>query len=270
MTATLPPARDLPPGRQGEIRAALQRSATRRRRSARFGTVAVALAAAATAVVLVLPDEPTSGYWSARPSAISGLPPERVEEIEEGCWKSSRVPERPVLHRYLEDASGELALLYTRTDALACDLDESGGYYSGVHNPGRKGFDTRWLTGHFSVDHQTQRSGDRATKPGNQTVAGRVDSRVARMTYTVFGRTVDAEVGDGTFVVRILHPVDWDFPKEIDPDESLKAYDAEGNLIGDSRDTRGKCYVDWEGEIVSGTWDPGQKPGDCLPAQPWR
>ncbi|MDT7785030.1 MAG: hypothetical protein QOF58_3449 [Pseudonocardiales bacterium] len=270
MTTMIPPARELPPGRHGEIRAAIERGVTRRRRLNRAGTVAVALAAAAAVVVLVLPDEPTSGYWSTQPAMVSGLTSEQVKEIEEGCWRSSRVPDQPVLHRYHQNAAGRLALLYTRTEALGCDVTTPGTYYSNMYVPAKKGFDTRWLTGHLSVDYQSQMSGDRAQRPGQQIVAGRVDSEVKRLTWTLFGRTVEAEIGNGTFVAAVLHPVDWDYPKEIDREESLKAYDADGRLIWDSHDAQGKCFVDWEGNIVSGAWDPRQNPDDCLPAEPWR
>ncbi|MEV6711668.1 hypothetical protein AB0M48_06415 [Lentzea sp. NPDC051208] len=269
MTTTLPPARELPPGRQIQIRARLERSVVRRRRGMRLATTATALTAVVTAVVLVLPDQPTSGYFSTQPT-IHGLSREQVEDIEEGCWKASRTPARPVLHRYHQDAAGTLALLYTPTDALACDLSTPGSYYSNAHLPNRKAFDTRWLNGHFSIDHQHQMSGDRAGRPGSQTVAGRVDSQVKRMTWTYFGRTVEAEIVDGTFVARILQPTDWDFPKERDGSESLKAYDAEGKVLGDTRVDLSWCYVDREGSIISGSFDPLPVPDFCKPAEPWR
>ncbi|GGM92319.1 hypothetical protein GCM10011609_32150 [Lentzea pudingi] len=269
MTTTLPPERDLPPGRHLRIRAELERTVVRRRRGMRFATTATALAAVVTAVMLVRPDQPISGYWSSRPT-ISGLDAQRVKDVEEGCWKAARTPDRPVLHRYHQDAAGTFALLYTPTDALTCDLSTPGSYYSNQYLPSRKGFDTRWLNGHFSVDFQHQMSGDRAGRPGSQTVAGRVDSQVKRMTWTYFGRTVEAEIKDGTFVARILQPADWDHPRERDGSESLKAYDAEGRSLGDTRSDLSACYVDREGNIISGSWDPQQVPDYCKPGEPWR
>ncbi|GGU85878.1 hypothetical protein [Lentzea flava] len=269
MTTMLPPARDLPPGRQAEIRAAVEKTVTRRRRAMRLATVATALAAAAAVVVVLLPKQPTSGYWATRP-VLTGLTPEQVEDIEEGCWKAARAKERPTLHLYRKDDAGAVALLYTTKEALDCDLSTPGQYYSGWQDRG-KNFDTRWLTGHFSIDMAGQRAGDPVRNiPGFSQIGGRVDSQVKRMTYTLDGTTVEADIANGAFLARILRPTDWHWPQEIDRTASVKAYDAEGNLIGDSLDIEGKCFVDWEGNIIHGGWDPNKKPEDCLTAEPWR
>lgn len=269
MTTMLPPARDLPPGRHVRIRARLERSVVRRKRAMRYGTMATALAAVVTAVLLVLPDQPADGYLSTRP-AIPGLSEQQADDIEEGCWKASGTPSRPVLHRYHQDAAGTFALLYTPTDALTCDLTTPGSYFSNRYLPGRKGFDTRWLNGHFTIDYQNQTSGDRSRRPGSQTVAGRVDSEVKRMTWSVLGKTVEAEISDGTFVARLLWPADWDHPRGQDPREALRAYDAEGRVLGDTLMDLSWCYVDPEDNVISGWFDAKPALDDCKPARPWR
>lgn len=269
MTTTLPPERDLPPGRHIQIRAAVERTVVRRRRGMRLATTVTALAAVVTAVLLVRPDQPAGGYWSTQPT-ISGLSERQTEDIEEGCWKAAGTPVRPVLRRYHRDAAGTFALLYTPTDALACDLTTPGSYFSNRYLPGRKGFDTRWLNGHFSIDYRNQTSGDRAKRPGSQTVAGRVDSRVKRMTWSVLGKTVEAEISDGTFVARLLWPADWDHPGDQDPREAVKAYDAEGKVLGDTLMDLSWCYVDPEDNVISGWFDAKPPLDDCKPAEPWR
>lgn len=267
MTTMLPPTRDLPPGRHQEIRARIERSVTARRRAMRFATVATAAAAAVAAVVVVMPSDADTGYFAAPPAMVPGLTQEQVKEIEDGCWKASRTPDRPVLYRYHRDSAGAFALLYVPNEALDCDLTTPGRYYSNMYIPGKKGFDTRWLAGHFSIDAWTQMSGDRVARNGHQTVAGRVDSEVRRMTWTLWGKTVDVEISNGTFVGRIVQPADWDIVKEIDRQESLKAYDADGKLIGDSHEVKDKCFVDDDGNLVSG-WT--EDTSTCLPAMPWR
>ncbi|RAS65735.1 hypothetical protein C8D87_104286 [Lentzea atacamensis] len=293
MTSMLPPARDLPPGRQDEIRVEIEHAVAgrgqRRMRLAPVLAAATAVGAVAAGVVFLAPSqqpqtatqpipttsEPTTSAPATRPApVIPGLSEERIAAIEKGCQESAGVQGTPKLYQHVQDEAGKLALIYTGSAVLTCTLDTAAfPYNSGMTS----GFNPEWLPGHFSVDNNEAMGG--GDVPGNKPiyrgqrgyrlVAGRVDSKVARVTYTQDGRTIDAKIANNTYVARMVHATTWSPPERIDLGE-VKAYDAAGNLLGTNNGSD-KCFVNPQGVIVSGGWrDPNVDPKTCEQAQPWR
>jgi hypothetical protein len=284
MTSMLPPTRDLPPGRQTRIRADLEHAVAGRRRSSRLTVPLLAAAAAvavvATGVVLLRPASTDPAHAVHIPtappttttSADFGVPPETVAAIEEGCAKSAGVGRARLYQLLREDTTW--ALLYTDKEALTCSIGVGGHEY----NSGFGQTSVQWLPGHFSVDSTGARAGgDRtidaadAGMRGYRMVVGRVDSKVARVTYTADGETIDAKIANGTYAVRMYRPSDWapSWDPRQDPPEFVRAYDAAGNLLGSSTDLAVDCYYEPSGRtIVFG--DRRLDPSTCKPAQPWR
>ncbi|GAA3657159.1 hypothetical protein GCM10022267_49160 [Lentzea roselyniae] len=294
MTSMLPPTRDLPPGRQDEIRVEIEHAVAgrgqRRMRLAPVLAAATAVGAVAAGVVFLAPSsqpqtanqpapmttQATSAAPTTRPApVIPGLSEERIAAIEKGCQESAGVQGTPKLYQHVGSGQGAFALIYTSNAVLTCTLDSGGmPFNSGFSS----GFDPEWLPGHFSADSLGASTG--GDVPGNKPIyrgvhgyriaAGRVDSKVARVTLTADGQTVDATIANNTFVARIVHPTTWSPPEGTDFGE-VRAYDAAGNLLGTNNGSGNKCFVNPQGVIVSGGWrDPNTDPKTCEPAQPWR
>ncbi|SFR28447.1 hypothetical protein SAMN04488564_1148 [Lentzea waywayandensis] len=278
MTSMLPPTRDLPPGRQARIRAEIERAATRR--GSRRLAVPILAAAAAVAVVTAgivvfrpLPTLPVPAVQittsPATPSADFGIPREEVAAIEKGCAESAG-SKPPKLRQLLNDQT-RWAVLYSEKEGLVCSIGVGGVAYNSAFGQTA----VQWLPGHFSIDYQGARSGgamdgrpESANVPGNRTSVGRVDDKVARVTFTVDDQTVEAKVANGTYAARIYYPPNWGIPN-APTNEVVRAYDAEGTLLGVSSDLERACYLDPRtGEVVFG--DRRTPKADCLPAQPWR
>lgn len=295
MTSMLPPTRDLPPGRHTKIRAEIEHAAAgRRSRPMRFAPLlaaGAAVGAVAAGVVFLAPSSqsptasppatvPTSEPTASAPTTrsepvIPGLSAERIAAIEKGCLQSAGLPGEPKLYQHVGSGPGAFALIYTSNAMLACTLDSGGmPFNSGFSS----GFDPEWLPGHFSTDSLGASTG--GDVPGNKPIyrgvpgyriaAGRVGSKVARVTLTADGQTIDATIANNTFVARIVHPTTWSPPEGNDFGE-IRAYDTAGNLLGTSSGSGTKCFVNPQGVIVSGGWrDPNTDPKTCEPAQPWR
>ncbi len=294
MTSMLPPTRDLPPGRHTQIRAELERAVSGRKTS-RLTVPILAAAAAVLAVVagiVVLrpgPSDPTPlvQITTAPPTqatattpttrsapVVAGLSADRIAAIEKGCQRSAGVPGEPKLYQHVGSGQGAFALIYTADAVLACTLDVAVYPFNSGFS---RGFDPEWLPGHFAVDSNGASTGGDTENnrpiyqgvPGYRIAAGRVDSKVARVTLTVDGQTVDATIANNTFVVRIVYPSTWSPPPGNDTGE-IRAYDAAGALLGSSTGPH-KCFVDPKGVIVPGGWQtPDTDPKTCEPALPWR
>ncbi|RDI18358.1 hypothetical protein [Lentzea flaviverrucosa] len=279
MTGMLPPTRDLPPGRHTQIRAEVERAVAGRRRRLVFPLLAgaSALAVVVTSIAL-LPPEPSDPVPAVQvttsPPATSkapdfGVPPETVAAIEEGCGRSAGVGGAKLYQ--LLDSQTRWALLYTGKEALTCSLGVGGVEY----NSGFSGREVKWLPGHLARDDEgVSAGGDLNLKPvyagvpGNRTVVGRVDDQVARLTYTVDGRTIEATVANGTFTARIHYPSNWARPS-VEDRGVLHAYDAAGTLIATDTGVVADCYVSPEtGKIVHG--NDRADPLTCKPATPWK
>lgn len=291
MNSTLPPARDLPPGRQAQIRAEVERAVSARSpfRFAPLVTAVTAVGAVVAVVAFLQPWQRTEAVGPARQETtalpttttsaaptkpvIPGLTPERIAEIEEGCVRIGPGSGQGTLYQYGEDEAGRWALVYTENAALTCTIDGPGMPYNAGFSAG---FDLRWLSGPFRVDTNGGSAGGDILgnkeiyrgQHGSSVVAGRVAPEVARITFTYDGQTVDATIANGTFVARNIYPTDWSIPEDAGPLD-VRAYDRDGKLLGSSADLGKKCFVDPDGRIVDGGWN-GSDPTKCDPAVRWK
>ncbi|SEQ56253.1 hypothetical protein [Lentzea albida] len=273
MTSTLPPPRDLPPGRHTQIRAELEQAVAGRRLL--FPVLAGVAAVAAVVVSVVtlrpvaLPPEPAVPVTSPPPTTSGpDVPRATAEAIEKGCMHASGQIGKAEL-RQLFDEQTRWALLHDEQGVLLCALGEGARPYTSDY--ARRA--VRLLPGHLSVDVTTATSGGdhRGTwfegKPGHRTVAGRIDPAVARVSVTADGVTADAKIVNGTYAVRLYHPPSWTVPEGA-PEPLVRAYDASGEVLGTSQDERTACFYDPKTlEIVYG--DPLLR-DQCRPASPWR
>ncbi|ANZ39009.1 hypothetical protein BBK82_25995 [Lentzea guizhouensis] len=293
MTGVLPPTRDLPPGRQARIRADLERAVAGRGSVRRYLVPVLAGATAVTAVVtsVVLlqpdqgPDPQPAVHVTTDPEPAQretfGLTPEQIAQIEQGCAEDAKVPDKATLSNYGADEAGRWALLYTAKAAVWCDIGRGGEEYEASGGPG--GLHVDWLAGNYSTHVGGVRPGgdSHPFKPalagtaGYRIRAGRVDSSVARMTWTASdGGTAEAKIANGTFVLRMLYPSTWDGGGDANFSTERRAFDAAGNLLDPDSDGEGKCWV------VPGTNEaiPDYRPVDvaesdgrkCQPAKPWK
>ncbi|USX52209.1 hypothetical protein [Lentzea sp. HUAS12] len=292
MTSTLPPPRDLPPGRHAGIRAELERAARGRRGASRL-TVPLLAAAAAVAVVtagVVLlrpgPAEPTPAVHittspTSAPKARDtfGLTPERIAAIEEGCARSSAVPGKLTLHQYDVAGTDGYAFLYTDKAYVSCQIGRGGREYrAGGFQPVYVG----WLAGHFAMDAGGSFPGgdtnrnfpELAGAPGYRIQAGRVDPSVARVTYRAQdGRTAEARIANGTYLVRMLYPSTWTAAGDENGSSETRFYDAAGNLLGTGGEQEQQCWTMPGTDITLPDHDPIGKvetaTKKCRPAPAW-
>jgi hypothetical protein len=119
-----------------------------------------------------------------------------------------------------------------------------------AYDSGTAGISARhWLPGEFAVDQETATTGgssssagpDRRGEPGEIRAEGRISSKVARVTFTVDDRTVDAALANGTFLVRVLYPATWQLPENYRAG-IVRAYDADGKLLGEYPNPNRPCY----------------------------
>ncbi|MFD1146638.1 hypothetical protein [Saccharothrix hoggarensis] len=298
MNDALPPTRDLPPHRHGQIRARLEQEVAGRRRPVRFAPLITAGVAAAAVVVLVAvlapgqrrdaADTASSGTAqsaatepssappatpSRRTPVIPGLSPERVAEVERGCQESTLRPGKATLHQYVTDEVGTFALLYTASELVSCTVD---GPVMAYNAAGGVVWDSGWLPGVLALDELGSASGgdggkaEHAGIPGHDMAVGRVTGDVAKVVYEHGGRSVEARIANGTFVARLAHPSDWQAPEGWDALGVVRAYDADGALLGEWRQAwdATKCWVRPDGVIVAGARD--LDPARCHPAVAWQ
>lgn len=291
MNSMLPAPRDLPPRRRNQIRDELQRTIAQepRPRRARHAPLIAALAAVAVlaGVVLLVPWQtpaqpaaplsttppPTSTPASPMAAApvLPGLPSAEVKEIEAGCSAiAGRGP--ATLFNLVTDEAGKFALLYNQDSALDCTI----GGKAMPYNSGFAGLqDWQWLPGELSVDTTAGAAGGSVPggkaayrgERGYQATVGRISSKVARVTYTEGDRTVDAVIANGTFIARIIQSATWKIPANATPG-IVRAYDANGKLIGESAKPGDNCYATPEGKVIGVRDAPDPK--TCLPAVRWR
>ncbi|MFE9745328.1 hypothetical protein ACFYOT_10520 [Saccharothrix saharensis] len=293
MNHALPPTRDVPPHSRARIRARLEQEVTGGRRAVRFAPLITAGVAAAAVVALVAVVAPwqrggddvavgrtvvpttTSPPSAAAPTTpvVPGLAPGRIAEIEQGCADSAGVKSKPVLHQYLTDEIGTFALLYSDRDMLSCTVDGPTMPYNSAM---ASGLAVGWLPGEFAADAIGSSAGgdggkpEHAGEPGYDMAVGRVTSKVARVTFGRIGQEVDAKIANGTFVARIAHPSDWQVPTGWEQYGYVRAFDAQGALLGEwmAEWDRTKCWVDPDGQIVAGARD--RDPATCAPAVAWK
>ncbi|UVS77146.1 hypothetical protein [Actinokineospora sp. UTMC 2448] len=254
----LPPPRDLPPHRHTRMRAAIVSAVDeppRRRWVAPLAT-ATGLTAAVAVAVWIVPTERAAPVGTATQPGITttstpltnapssgfpGLSSEQVRAMERGCALSalgsdatpstpgiSDTPETVRLRNLLDDDAGRLALIVGNGLMVHCDVD-AGGHYNGGFASFGSGRDDE--PGAVTLDLATSSAGERALgRRGARVVAGRVlDDRIARVTVASDGRSADAVVANGTYLVRFVYPVDW-APTGL-ADVRVTAYDADGTVV---------------------------------------
>lgn len=264
MNTTLPPSRDLPPGRYAEIRTAVLTGVAgkpARRWIAPMVTAAVALVAIGL-IAWFAPWSPDGGVNAASPPsesatqpanetasatqappdngevAIEGVTQQEISAIEQGCAETFQPNVTLQLRQILTDEAGRLALLYGtdpdgREYLVDCTLDGPVMPY----NPAGSGLNP--FTPPVTADSVGASSGgdvaggkaEYAGLHGNQVVAGRISPDVARVTVTVDDQTVEAVLGGDAYLARIVHPADWEVPN-VAPVVVVRAYDKNGTLLG--------------------------------------
>jgi hypothetical protein len=251
MNTTLPAPRDLPPHRHARIRAELERAVTHRRR---WAWLAPALTGAAVVILVAIfawPSPPSSPVPTdlapgQQPTlALPGVSPARRTEIASQCRKVTGLADAQVYQR-ISDADGDAFLLYTPDGSIAVCRERGDVYERGVAG-GVGPLD--WLPGAVSVDTE-QGYLDGGHPYRGQVIAGRLTSKVARVTFTDGGVTRDAAIANGTYLLRILHPIGQGGGSGV-----VRAYDAHGALLAtvdpvDDRPFDETCYRLTGGKIV--------------------
>ncbi|MFC7613078.1 hypothetical protein ACFQV2_05015 [Actinokineospora soli] len=248
---SVPPPRDLPPLRRARMRAevlrAVEAPAPRRR------LVPVAAAAGVAALVIggawaLIPDQPTLAPPAAPPVAATsttgptppaspfpGLAPAEVAEIERKCatvaFGDGSAPPTPGI----TDTPGTLKLRNVLTDDVGTVYLVVGEHMmipcviGSTVNGAIGGFDDVPI-GTVTLDLATASAGAAPDVPGVRVVAGRVSPEVARVSVTSDGRTADAAVANGTYVVRFAFPPSAEIPRIADV--RVTAYNAAGDQVG--------------------------------------
>jgi hypothetical protein len=246
MNTTLPPSRDLPPGRHAEIRAAVLRAATpdRTRRWVAPLVTATAALAVIGAVAWVAPWSggglPPAGQ-PPRPTETTQAAPAPTESLTDKISPSVAFPDaRFTLLAILTDDAGRLALLHGTDDRgreymIDCTLDFSPAMpYNG------SGGGLGPFAPPVSIDINERNAGgdspgnkaEYAGMHGTEEYAGRISPEVAKVTLTQDGQTVEATLADGAYLARIVHPTDWVIP-ETPPAPIVRAYDKNGTLLAE-------------------------------------
>jgi hypothetical protein len=242
MNTTLPPARDLPPHRHAQIRATLVRAASEPR-PPRWMAPALSVATAVVVLGLVMWFVPLGGDGRAAGPATTStaatptidesvtrlvrVPPEDVPGLVHDCVDRAAVEGTFQLKLALADAAGQLAVLHSGDKLIACEFgDPTGGRAAFT---GLGGFqppisaDLNLVSPIEGSDGQT----------GYQVVIGRVDpATTARVTFSQKDVSVDAVLVGGVYAARIVRPLDWWLTGDAPPPAVVRAYNAEGDLVG--------------------------------------
>lgn len=250
MNTTLPPSRDLPAGRHHELRAAVLAQVgggPARRWLAPLATTAAALAAIGLVVWVAPWSGPGGAPVATRPAsadpsltvstgapAVVGVTPADVTAIERGCAASAGVPGPLTLDQVLTDEAGRIALLHNDSQVFDCVLD-------GPAMPYNSGFmSLAPFEPPITADGRSASAGgdtpgnkpEYAGTHGTETVNGHISPEVARVTVTQGADTVEAQLANGTFLARIVHPADWASPENL-PAPLIRAYDKNGTLLAE-------------------------------------
>ncbi|ALG08738.1 hypothetical protein AOZ06_19065 [Kibdelosporangium phytohabitans] len=183
--------------------------------------------------------------------------------METQCGVSFRDPDL-VLYHLIKDAAGTKALLYSGRSTVTCTI---GGDPATPYNPGGGSVESfHWIPGDLAVDQISgSAGGSKQGKPGYWLTAGRISGKVARVTFTDGDETVDAVLANGTFLGRILQPAGWS-PRNSEK-VVVRAYDVDGQLVGESGHPGKPCYVTPLGTVLNRAREGNV---NCLPATRWR
>jgi hypothetical protein len=286
MNTTLPPPRDLPPHAHARIRARLELEIGRRHPPAWLVPLVAGLAVIVLVAVLAWPRGAAPGSRPAEPGpAVSppptpagerpqpgppGVSPRQRTSIETECRGRAHDDDLQ-LYRVADDSAGRFALLYGPAGVFGCHLgsDPADPTQDSLLPVGP----LDWLPGPVSVDYAFSIvAADWPGQPpsdGLEMVAGRVTSDVARVVYTVDGRTGEDVVTNGTYLVRIRYAAS---ARDREPTSmgTVTAYDAAGEEIATVHLARAMSICH---KIPGGTVIPEETLADhrfCDPAVPWR
>jgi hypothetical protein len=243
VNTTLPPSRDLPPGRHNEIRHELL-TAVAPRQTRRWLAPLVTAAAALVVVGMVAwfaPWNQSGGTAGGQPAATTTqpAPPSTganghegdAPAIVEGCVQSAGVKGEFTLRQLITDGAGRYALLYSDKNVLGCTLDVPTMPYNA-------GFSSLTeFVAPVSVDYTAAAAGgdvsgnksQYAGQHGTIAVMGRIAPEVAKVTVTLGTETLEAAVSEGTYVVRGVYPTTWEIPDNLRA--VVRAYDKNGTLL---------------------------------------
>lgn len=272
---SLPPLRDLPPQRHAEIRTELVRVANASRHgTARRWLVPLAVAAAATAIVAVVgivvagPRAPEDLLVAAPALAeIPGLTAHERSEIERVCMSTIAKKQRTILgemrlYNRVIDEAGTYALLYSdrgvRTCWIAGDKLQTG-VLSEIPS-------IAWMRDVLVVDERGAAHFQGGGIPGMQEIGGRITADVAKVVITTGdGKTVQAQIANGTFLARIVRPPAW---KNTSVPVTVTAYGVDGKILARDPETGPKadCYATPDGTVL---FEPKRDPQGCAPAVRW-
>jgi hypothetical protein len=239
MNTTLPPTGHLPPHRHARIRATLVRAASQprpRRWMAPVLSVATAIVALGLIMWFVPAGDgdgraagPATTSTAANPTADDStvgpvqVPPEDVPELVHGCVESAGVQGTFELKLAFADAAGQLAVLYSGDNVIACPVGEDGPAFGPVD-----GFQPP-ISADFHIIVSIEGSPEHL---GYQLVIGRVDpATTARVTLTEKDVTIDAVLVGDVYAARIIRPADWWLTGTLPP-PVVHAYNAKGDLVG--------------------------------------
>lgn len=244
MNTTPPPVHDLPPHRHARIRATLVRAASEPR-PRRWMAPALSMATAIVALGLVMWFVPLGGGGgrAAGPATTSAaaspttdestarlvqVPPEDVPELVHGCVDSAKVEGTFELKLAFADAAGQLAILYSGDEMIACEF----GGPAGEHRTTFAVLDGFQPPISADLNYTTPVEGSNGLT-GYQVVIGRVDpATTARVTLTQSDVTIDAVLVGGVYAARIVRPFDWWLTGGSPPPPVVHAYNAKGDLVG--------------------------------------
>jgi hypothetical protein len=295
MNTTLPTPRDLPPHRRAQIRAELERTVAGRRSRRGWlvplATAAVVLVAVVATVWLSPWNRDGGGGTATQPTGTEGAPeipnlsPAEHVQIVQGCLASTGISglattEQAHLYNLVDVDGVRTGLIYGERLVMDCRIDGPAmPYDSGGLGEEDIGFDftadRNWLPGPVTMDVVSGSAGgdtagsrpEYAGEPGIRVVGGRITADVAKVTYTVGDRTVEAALANGTYLARILYPSTWDNSGQ---DGIVRAYDAAGQLLGAVNDPDHPgpfCSITPNDQVISGPVAAAER---CEPAIPWR
>lgn len=221
MNTTLPPSRDLPWVRHAEIRAEVLAEVSAPPAHRRLAPLAAAVAALAV-IGLV--------GWLAPWRAEVGTPglsvADSADEITRACVEASGLDGEFVLRQQLSDAAGVLAVLDDGKYQLICSLDDGGPGYSARHR------ELRPYTPPVSMDSLMGFTSVDTGHPRSASAVGRISPEVARVTFVIGAKSVDAVLGDGTYLARIFEPGDY-LSEDSPVTPVVRAYDKNGTLLAE-------------------------------------
>lgn len=218
MNSTLPPSRDLPAARHAEIRAAVLAEIAPRP-AHRWLAPLVTAAAALVVVGLVTWFSPWRSDAPAGPPTVGSA--QDVAVLEKECFEHAG-PSGTYVVRQVMVAEADMVVLLDNGEAMMLCPSDALGYLAV-----RTGPRTAPVTFDLSMIRGV------AGEPGHSVIfaGGLVSSDVAKVTFVWGEHSVDAELGNGTYLARLSYR-NW-ADSENPPPPVVRAYDKNGTLLAE-------------------------------------